>query len=102
MRVIEHDPDRRHRAERQAISFEPFRTVKLGRGRELRIDLAKGPDTMSVSARLFRVRDEGDHLASDAMHLFPAQLAETIAALTEAAAAIGALPGPAEPDPAAG
>ncbi len=97
MRVIEHDPERpgpERRPERARLAFTPFRTVKVSRGRELRLDIAESARARTVSARLFRIRerDGAASVAGDPIHLFPDKLAELIAALTEAAAAIAAQP----------
>ncbi len=98
MRVIEHDPDRQPWTARPAgirLHFDPFATVPLSRGAELRFDIATGPDRRSVSFRLFTLREDGEVKKQAApIHLFGPYLDAVIATLMAARAAIGATPAP--------
>lgn len=96
MRVISHDPAHPVPVQKphpSGITFAPFRTVKLSRGRELRIAIATGPNRRSVSARLFRMqRGRPENLVSEPVFLFPEQIAELITTLNEAGDAMATMP----------
>lgn len=90
MQITEYAADKRPNRGGSGITFTPFATVKLDRGRELRIDVAAGPNRTSVSARLFRIQNgRSDNCVSEPIFMFPDQIGQLVAVLTAAATSIG-------------
>ena len=75
------------------LTFLPFQSIPLSNRSQLGVDLVDGPSRRSVSMRLTSSAGDGrPPRVGRPIHLFPDQLPAVIAALTGAAAAIGALP----------